>query len=205
MFSKSQSRVPASTPYERDPRVMPLSIIQPAQLNITYSNALDNTGGANFWPWVDGVGDYQTANPATGTRNIVNITGRGRLTGIIGPGMLASATTTFTITIDGVAYTFVATNGATFDTRAVLGDIYRAATQFTTANISGGYGSSVTEARANNIAAYHGRGDQMVLRNPVEVTRFLKFDTSLRIDVACSTLGGTGQAAYAGAIWNLDG
>ena len=199
--SFSQARVPAATPFLRDPRT--LRAIAAAEGLYAYGGANPRSGAA-FWAWVATVGSYQTSDPSTATRTIVNVaSGRGRLFGVIGPNINNGGNTTFTITVDGVAYTcgpYSSTNVG----QILLGDITVPLSLYTTANDAGGVLSAGAARTTNNIVA--DMADQLTLRSPVEVPTFLKFDVSLKVEVACNVVRNPGtNGANAGAIWALDG
>jgi len=194
----------AGTPYERDPRALPI-LVAPESAFTIWDGSAQFLNGVDAWNHISRIGSMQTADPTTGTRTIMNVSGRGRLTGVIGPGVASgAATTTFTITVDGTVYTVVGTTGHGSVNRVILGNIFRLGTEFTTASHSGGF-SGGTATRHANTTVLSGTGDTYVLSNPMLASRFIKFDKSLKVEVASSSVGGGTYQPYAAAIWNLDG
>jgi hypothetical protein len=198
-FFAGQVRVPASSPYERDPRRLPRVSVTQAKIGG------DGYGAANYYAALDAIGDYQSASPFTATRTIVNVTGRGSLLGCIGPAITAAgASTTWTITVDGVAYTITHVHGDAGSTRqSVIGAILAIPEIYTTAGASGGAIASTDFIARNgdDTSLKQAPANFMQIKSPEQVERVIVFDTSLRIDVACSV------APYeprCGAIWHLD-
>lgn len=201
MFAAFQTRVPASSPYERDPRVMPSWFVNGLNVNET---GLQSVQTSAFWSHIDTIGDYITGDPSTATRTILDVTGRGRLVGVVGPNVAAGGTTTFTITVDGVEYTYAATPSSDGNQyRLCLGDFARWPTEATTANDIAGSNTTGT-ARVGNIVS-KAYGGNLVVRSPVHATRFIKFDVSLKVQVSTTSTGSQTNSAYSGIIWNLDG
>ncbi|TAL00632.1 MAG: hypothetical protein EPO08_13005 [Rhodospirillaceae bacterium] len=200
-----QTQSPSTSPYLRDPKVLPLYDVPSANLKI---NSL--TAGAalsNFWGGSGGIaqiGDYQTADPSTATRTIVNVSGRGRLTGLIG-GTSNAGSTTWTITIDGTVYTLTHA-GMVAGQRSIVGDITRIEPMYTTA--ANGQGYTVAQdlsTRGSNSVSISMRGATLhQVINPVLSPLFVKFDSSLLVQIAMSTINADATAAYAGVIWKLD-
>jgi hypothetical protein len=191
------STVAAPSPFNRDPRAM---LAWEAGGQSLYAGTSDDMVSA-FWTAVDNMGDYQTSSPASATRTIVNVTGRGWLRGAIGPQVGASPTT-WTITIDGRAYTLTA--GTTANYRSILGAIATGRTVYTTANHSGGIAASNDLAsRADTTSAARIGTDVQLLAAPL-ITGGVKFDASLKVEVACASLGSGALPGYCGAIWSLD-
>lgn len=206
-FFAAPVRVPASTPYERDPSALPRSWISNQGLAI----GADLSSVAAFWTAIDNIGDYQTSSPAGGTaRTVVNVSGKGALYGMIGPqcAFAGGATTTWVVTVDGTPYTFVHSGSPTNNyARSVVGTILELTSRFTTAANSGGVDVSTSlAARTSNDSAQNGLGTSPVvfqIRTPLNIQRFVRFDVSLNITVALSgALGTDPLAGYAGAIWH---
>lgn len=188
------------SPFERDPTALPLWLSVSTGLS---TRGTDGETTSAFWDDVTAMGDYQTGDPSSATRTALNVTsGAGSLRGIIGPVVPTAGTTTITVTVDGNAYVITATHA--FNSRAVVGDIARLMTQYTTANHVGGYSAALTDRGSANVVAA-APGSQRTLLLAHEIQRFIKFDVSLKIEFACSSLVAVTNAAYCGAIWNLDG
>lgn len=205
-YVASQARVPASSPFERDPSALPRTWISNQDIKI----GADNSAAAAFWTALDNIGDYQTSSPAGGTaRTVVNVSGKGSLYGLIGPqtANAAGATTTWVVTVDGVAYTFTHGSHPGGYCRSIIGTILEADGRFTTANNAGGVNlSGDLIARASNDAAMNiNAAVKYQVRIPLNIPRFIRFETSLNITVALSSaLGLDPLPAYAGAIWHLN-
>lgn len=197
MFSVFQTRVPASTPYERNPDAIPLSTLP----NI-YMHGVSEAAVQLFWDYFDAIGDYQTASPATGTRTPINVvSGAGSVRAVVGPRVPAAGTTTLTITVDGVPYAITVTHPNA--SRLVWNDCTRLMTLYTTANNSGDM-TNLNSRDAANILTASVTGDTRTLQFPPAIRRFIKFDTSLKVDLACSAVDAAALSANCGVIWNLD-
>lgn len=202
-----QTRVPASSPYERDPRTLMRFC---RQVGSCFSGADDDTTAA-FWDALDKIGDYQTSSPNGVARTVVNVTGRGCLYGLVGPSLAtAAAVTTWTVTVDGVAYTISHASGIATGYRSVIGQIFETKDRFITTAYEGGIpvsGELVARNANDTAAAFTTAGGSVArwqLMSPHLLSRFIKFDTSLLVTVqtAIATTGTRGDNA--GALWHLD-
>jgi len=197
-----QARVPASTAFIRDPRVLTRTQGGSSVILLGASTSQN----ANFWTGLGCIGDYQTAALTT-KRTIVNATGTGGfLRGCIGGAHNNSAgTTTWSITIDGVLTTIVIRHVAAFaPARSILGDIVDMGTRFTTANHTGGitvYNALYARGDAVNSVI---TVDPLYVRLPSNARQSVRFDTSLKVECQMSAVDSAGLDNYAGVIWNKD-
>lgn len=202
MFGVFQSRVPASTPYERDPKA----------LDVVFNSAAlvcgaDAPTSANFWSAIAKMGAYITTSPNGAKQTILNVaSGRGRFYGAICPANLAGITNTLTITVDGVPYTVGPISHPSVNGRRMVLNCFVQQAVYTTASNAGGTsGNGALEARAAAAIAVN-MTDSLQIATPAECKRFIKFDTSLKVEIQTNGADdGTANAAYSGVIYSMDG
>jgi len=219
-----------SSVYETDPTRLPRFMTYYA--NPLVGNALINqvSGSQTSFTALGKIGTFVTTVTSTTLVNILDVTsGRGTFRGAIGPCSSTAGTNThtWTITVDGTAYSIVMAMTSSASNRAIVGDILEKIDNYTgpdptastinirNVNTASGiktpaevYARTDTTYTQNVNATLDGVNDDfpVTLMPYLGGRRFIKFNTSLKVDITCSRAP-SNQAncgAYAAVIYNLD-
>lgn len=218
-----------SSVYETDPTRLPrfLTIYSNPYVGSTSLNQA--SASQTSFTALSNIGAFVSTVTGTALVNILDVTtGRGTFRGAIGPSSSTAGTNThtWTITVDGTVYSIVMAMTSSASNRAVVGDILEKIDNYTgpdpassTINIRNtktASGISIpTEVIARTDTTYTQNVNQAIDSNsdlPVVIMpylggrRFIKFNTSLKVDITCSRAPSnqTNCGAYAAVIYNLD-
>ena len=185
-------------PYLTDP----LEMIR-GQFRTAYHIYIDSTNAShtyNFWHLFTGIGSYGAVTP-TVKKTFVDVAGRGKLFGMIGPDQAGGPlTTTWEVIVDGVTSTFTTVQpGGT--NRHLVGDCFEAGSAFTITRDNSIGGATV---RSNNAQWPGAPSATIVIKPPDRCLRPLKFSTGLKVSVTTTTNDGSAYYQNGGAIWGLD-
>lgn len=213
-----------SSVYETDPTRLPRFLTPYSNPYVGNSSLSQASGSQTSFTALGNIGTFVSTVTSTVLVNILNVTsGRGTFRGAIGPSS-GGGTNTWTITVDGTAYSIVMTVASGL--RTVVGDILQkvdnytgpdpAASTINIRNTKTASGISIptevisrtdTTYTQNLNTAIDGNSDLPVAIMPyLSGRRFIKFNTSFKVDITCS-IAPTNQSssgAYAAIIYNLD-
>jgi hypothetical protein len=220
-----------SSVYETDPTRLPRFLFAYDRPYVGNAPLNQASGSETSFTALGSIGTFVSTVTSTALVNILNVTsGRGTFRGAIGPSSsyIAANTHTWTITVDGTAYSIVIAMPPSVNYRTVVGDILEKIDNYkgpdptaSTIDIrNAGTASGIktpadVQARTNTtytqnlVASLDGgtNSDYPVTIMPyLGGRRFIKFNTSLKVDITCSAAP-SNQAncgAYAAVIYNLD-
>ena len=216
-----------SSVYETDPTRLPRFLTTYSNPYVGNANLSQASGSQTSFTALGKIGTFVSTVTSTSLVNILNVTsGRGTFRGAIGPNSsdIAANTHTWTITVDGTAYSIVMAMPSSANNRTVIGDILEKIDNYTgpdptasTINIRNAGTASGIKTPADVQTPYlqnvNGSLDggtntdyPVTLMPYLGGRRFIKFNTSLKVDITCSAAPAN-QAycgAYAAVIYNLD-
>lgn len=218
-----------SSVYETDPTRLPRFLFSYDKPYVGNASLNQANGSQTSFTALGNIGTFVTTVTSTTLVNILDVTsGRGTFRGAIGPSSSTAGTNThtWTITVDGTAYSIVMAMPSSASNRTVVGDILEkidnytgpdpAASTINIRNTKTGSGVSVaTEVVSRTDTTYtqnltpqiDGNSDLPCTIMPyLGGRRFIKFNTSLKIDITCSRdpSNQVNCGACAAVIYNLD-
>jgi hypothetical protein len=187
-------------PFLTDPKDFPRQNAVTTQLMIGVSAS--NAPG--FWTSFDDAGDYVTGCSDNVKKTVVDVTGRGKLYGAIGPESDATGTCTWEITVDGVVHTLPPITVYT-GWRSTLGWCLENANRYTTAGQEGAGNGTTWQLGAINDWAFPLLTSTVFhVRSPYFCPNPIKFNTDLKVELTQTDVTNALYDYNAGALWKMD-
>jgi len=204
--------------YNRDPLKMPRwNALASATFCAVGGNFVDSNG-ANFWAshWSGLVNSAAQANTA---RTVYTVSGKGGwlINACGSAGSNHANTTTFVITVDGVATTVALGEAGNTDSRGWLGPVGYDYLKWNTheGNVNNSFmrgtaasggttGNTTWDRTGNSTAGTHITMPGMLNSYAIDPMTVLRFDNSLTVTVATSGANSTGYQKNAGVLVRLD-